>query len=192
MSDPSKASLRTHPKIISLKNTIISTLSMYSDTASGYNELHGEEQKKKIEIILKNLELKKDDLLLDIGVGTGLALEALKGKCRCIGIEPCKELIEQANPEIKEKITEAKAESIPFGDNKFDIIISVTAIHNFDNTDKAIEEIKRVAKPKAQIIITILKKSQKADEIKRKLVKNFMLRREIGEDKDYILIMRKR
>ncbi len=165
---------------------------MYPDIAKSYNELHGEEQKKKVDIILKNLELKKDDLLLDIGAGTGLALEALKGKCRCIGIEPCKELIEQASPEIREKITEAKAESIPFGDNKFDIIISITAIHNFDDVDKAIEEIKRVTKPKAQIIITILKKSQKADEIKRKMVKNFIFRKEVEEEKDYILIMRKR
>lgn len=165
---------------------------MYKEIAEGYNELHGEEQRKKIALIIQNLEIKKDDLLLDIGAGTGLALKELKGKCRCIGIEPCKELIEQADSDIKEKITEAKAESIPFGDNKFDIIISVTAIHNFDNIEKAIEEIKRVAKSRAQIVISILKKSEKAEEIKRKLVKNFMMRKEIPEKKDYIMFMRKR
>lgn len=163
---------------------------MYKDIASGYNELHGEEQKKKIALVMQNLELDKNLLLLDIGTGTGLALEALKGKCRCIGIEPCKELIEQANPDIKEKITEASAEKIPFGENKFDAVISITAIHNFDNAEKAITEIKRVAKPKAQIIITILKKAEKAEEIKRLLIRNFLFRKEAEEEKDIILVMR--
>ena len=45
----------------------------YDKIAKGYNELHAEEQKKKLAIIKKYIQPEKSDLLLDVGCGTGVS-----------------------------------------------------------------------------------------------------------------------
>jgi len=153
----------------------------YSVIAPGYDELYREEQLKKLNILKKHLKIKKDFKLLDIGCGTGISTNFFD--CECHGIDPCKEMIAKSNGNIKQ----AEAENIPYPDNYFDIIISITAIHHFNDLDKVIEEIKRVAKPKAQIAITILKKARSLRKIKEVLIKEFNLQ-EYDEEKDLILI----
>lgn len=149
----------------------------YNKISKGYNELYKEEQLKKIKIIKKYIKPK--GLLLDIGAGTGISTKAFTKKALCIALDPSKEMLKKY-PGLK---VVGKAENLPFKDNTFDIIISVTALHHA-NPEKAISEIKRVAKPNAQIAISILKKSKRLPGIK-KLLKNF---KEIEEEKDIILI----
>jgi len=152
----------------------------YNIIAKSYNKLYSEEQIKKFTIIRKLIKIKKGDKLLDIGAGTGIAREYFQ-ECKYTGIEPSEEMIKQS----KEKIIKGKAEKLPFKDKTFDIILSVTAIHNFDDYKKSIKEMKRVIKPKGKIVITILKKSSKFEEIRKELIKNFKLE-EIEEEKDVI------
>ena len=44
---------------------------MYNNIAKSYNELHGEEQIKKLDIIKKNIKIISP--LLDVGCGTGIS-----------------------------------------------------------------------------------------------------------------------
>lgn len=152
----------------------------YNTIAKSYNGLYKEEQLKKLEIIKKILRIRPSDKLLDIGAGTGISFDYFE--CNIIGIEPSKEMIKESK---NKNIIQATAEELPFRDNSFDIIISVTAIHNFKDYKKAIKEIKRVIKPKGKIVITLLKKSTKFEEIKKELLNNFKLK-EVDEEKDTI------
>ena len=151
----------------------------YNKIAKGYNELHKEEQLEKLEIIKNHLEVKSTYDLLDIGAGTGISTNFFD--CKVIGIEPSKEMLKQGK-----NIIQGYAEELQFKE-KFDIIISVTAIHNFNNYKKAIQEIKRISKKKTQIAITILKKSKIFDETRKELHKNFKLK-EYDHRLDLILI----
>ncbi len=152
-------------------------MNYYDSIADGYDELHEEEQKKKLEIIKKNLNPK--GLILDLGAGTGISAKFFKN---IILLDPSKEMLKKA----KGKKVIAKAEKIPFPDKIFDAIISVTALHH-TNIKEVIKEIKRVSKDNCKYAFTILKKAKNYNKIIKELKKNFKLR-EINEEKDTILI----
>ena len=151
----------------------------YSSIAKGYNELHREEQLKKLKIIARHI--KPMGLLLDIGAGTGISTSFFKVKA--VALEPSEEMLKQ----YKGEKAIGKAEGIPFPDKTFNTIISITALHHAD-IDKAIREIKRVSKEGCVYAFTILKKAKNAEEIKQKLKKAFNLKELDENEKDYILI----
>lgn len=146
---------------------------MYKEIANGYDELYGEEQRKKLEKIRFVLKGK----ILDIGAGTGIVAKNFKN---VTSLDPCKELLEQAPG----KKVLGRAEKLPFKEGEFDTIVSLTTLHHTD-IDKVIKEIKRL-KPN-NLALTILKRSKKCKEIVRKLKKEFNMK-EIEDEKDVLLV----
>lgn len=157
----------------------------YNQISEGYEELHKEEQLKKIELIKKYLKPDPDDKLLDVGCGTGLTTEPWQ--CKRYGIDPAKKLLERSRDKENIEYRLAPAENIPYKDNFFDIVISITAIQNFQDIEKGLKEIKRVGKDR--FILTFLKKSPKAEMIKRSINKLFKVKEVIEEEKDLIFIV---
>lgn len=162
-------------------------MNYYDQISQGYEELHKEEQLKKIELIKQYLKPQKQEKLLDVGCGTGLTTRPWN--CKRFGIDPSKKLLEKAKEKDKEgEYKLASAENIPFKDNEFDIVISITAIQNFNNIQKGLNEIKRVGNNK--FILTFLKKSQKANKIASLIQQTFNITKILEEDKDIIMISR--
>src|SRR3989338_7451255 len=126
---------------------------MYKYLAKSYNELHKEEQIRKLEIIKKNIKIISP--LLDVGCGTGISTNYFN--VESIGIDNSKEMIEQSK---EGKLIYGEAEKVPFPDKTFNTVISVTAFHNFKNMEEALLEIKRVSRNN-NIAISFLKKSSK-------------------------------
>ena len=157
-------------------------MTYYDEISEGYEELHGEEQLKKVELIKKYLKPKADDKLLDVGCGTGLTTESWP--CKRFGVDPAPKLIERAHQKDLIEYKIAPAESIPYPDDFFDYVISITAIQNFEDIEKGLSEIKRVGKDK--FVLSFLKKSPKAESIKEKINELFEIKKEIEEEKDLI------
>ena len=157
-------------------------MNYYDEIAKSYNELHKEEQLKKLRIIKKYLKPKIKDKLLDIGCGTGIST---KWKCKSYGIDPSIELLKLAKN--KAFYIQAEAENLPFKNKSFDIIISVTAMQNFKDLKNSIKEMKRVGKK--TFILTFLKKSNKKDKILKLIKNNFKINNILEEDKDIILFL---
>lgn len=155
----------------------------YNETASGYNELHGEEQRTKLGIIKENTQIKNEDLLLDVGCGTGLSSDF---DCLVVGIDPSLELLKQNKKAIK---IQAAGENIPFKDGSFDVVVSLTSLHNFNDIEKGMDEIKRVGK--CLIIYSILKKTKHLEKIKKKMNSELNIIKELDGDKDWIFICEK-
>lgn len=157
----------------------------YNEISEGYEELHREEQEKKIALIKQHIRPKKGEKLLDAGCGTGLTTRCWD--CRRYGIDPSEKLVEKARQADRKGIYKiAPAESIPFEDSFFDIVISITAIQNFSDIEKGLKEIKRVGK--GRFALSFLKKSPKAGKIKPLIRQMFGIKEEIEEDKDIIFL----
>ncbi len=156
-------------------------MNYYDEISAGYEQLHGEEQLRKAKIILQNLEVKKTDKLLDVGCGTAFYLSLFP--CKKTGIDPSKELLKQANIPV----IQGKAEALPFPDNSFDIVISLTAIHHAD-PKKAVAEMFRVAK--RDLVISVLRKAANFKEIEKEILK-LNVRKRIEEAHDVIFFARK-
>jgi ubiquinone/menaquinone biosynthesis C-methylase UbiE len=172
----SKAKTFNNPK------TCPTHMDYYSTIASGYNELHRDEQIKKLRIIANHLKVHESDTLLDLGSATGLSREVFN--CRITGIEPSREMLVQGNKDGIEPL-QGEGEHLPFPDNSFDIVICVTALHNFHNPEKGLSEMKRVGTGKGAI--TVLKKAKHADELRNSVKKFFTIEKEIEEEYDHIM-----
>jgi len=151
---------------------------MYRHISKGYNELHRDEQIKKLEVIKKNLKIIPP--LLDVGCGIGISTNFFRVKS--VGIDNCRKMLRQGD----KNLMYGNAESLPFRDRSFNTVISVTAFHNFKNMEKALREILRVSKNK-NICITFLKRSKRLPQF-RKLIEKYLEVKEIEQEKDIIFL----
>ena len=95
--------------------------------------------------------IKPGDKILDIGCGKGFQLYELTQLVPGVevtGIDISSYAIENAHPEIKDRVQVGNANSLPFPDKNFDFVFSITTLHNLHNydLDKALREMERVGK----------------------------------------------
>jgi ubiquinone/menaquinone biosynthesis C-methylase UbiE len=158
----------------------------YDEISEGYEELHKEEQLKKVEFISEYVQVKPSDKLLDVGCGTGLTTE--RWNCVRYGLDPAKKLIEKGKKLRKDiNFILGEAENIQFPDKTFDFVISITAIQNFHDIEKGLKEIKRVGKKR--FILSFLKKSTKKEYISDLINKLFDVKEILEEDKDLFFVI---
>jgi len=147
----------------------------YDSIAGGYDELHRDEQTRKLAIILKHL--KPHGKLLDIGAGTGISTEPFLKVCECYAFDPSAEMLKFSKAQHN---VLGVAEHLSFPDKFFDVIISLSALHHAD-FKKSMAEINRVAKEDAQIALTFLKKARN----RPKSIQGF---KKFDEERDVIFI----
>lgn len=95
--------------------------------------------------------IKPGHKILDVGCGKGFLLyeftQAVPG-VTVAGLDISEYAIENAKEEVKPFIRHGNAISLPFEDNSFDFVISITTLHNLYNYElkQAVQEIQRVGK----------------------------------------------
>jgi ubiquinone/menaquinone biosynthesis C-methylase UbiE len=155
-------------------------MDFYNSISKGYDELYGQEQGIKLNIIKRNFKINKKDFLLDVGCGTGKSSDF---NCRVVGMDPSIGLL---NLNSLDKKIIAIAENIPFKDHVFDKVISITSLHNFNDFKKGLQEMKRVGKK--NFGFSVLKKSRKFNAIEREIRENFKIKKILDGKADWIFI----
>jgi ubiquinone/menaquinone biosynthesis C-methylase UbiE len=136
----------------------------YNATASGYDELHGEEQQAKYLKALENLHLGGGDAVLDVGCGSGLFFQNVADKSGLVvGVDLSLELLKKANAQAKKSqntfVVQADADHLPFADDVFDAVFSFTVLQNMPKPPKSLIEWKRIVKHGGLMVVSGLKKA---------------------------------
>ncbi len=151
----------------------------YDKIAAGYNALHAEEQREKLEVLLQHLRVKEDARVLDIGCGTGIAAGFFT---KIIGVDPAFAMLKHA----KMPVVCGKGEHLPFHDAMFDGVVCLTAIHHM-GVAQALKEMQRVVKKDGWIAVSLLKKAHGFEMIAKQVKKIFSCK-EIDAGKDILFV----
>jgi len=110
--------------------------------------------------------LKPEDLILDVGMGTGRFAAPLQARgYRIVGIDIAGRMIKKAQEKGVENILRADLLSLPFQDLVFDRTISIHVLHLIRNWKSALVEIGRVTKDEF-VSVAFNKEESPAQEIR--------------------------
>jgi demethylmenaquinone methyltransferase/2-methoxy-6-polyprenyl-1,4-benzoquinol methylase len=112
---------------------------------------------------INRFKVDKPRLLLDVATGTGdMAIMAARmlGPERIIGIDLSEKMLEFGRKKIEKEelgtkieLLSGDGETIKFPDNTFDGVMVAFGVRNFENLEKGLQEIYRVLKPGAQLVV---------------------------------------
>jgi ubiquinone/menaquinone biosynthesis C-methylase UbiE/uncharacterized protein YbaR (Trm112 family) len=113
------------------------------------------------EEVLSLLNLKNNDIVLETGMGPGDNFPLITAKAsniRIAGIDIQKQMLVHSirntrKWKIDAELFRADAEELPFDNSLFDVVFHLGAFNLFQNKKKALDEMIRVAKPGARIVI---------------------------------------
>jgi len=112
--------------------------------------------------VIDKLELKKEDAVLETGVGTGINLPMMARQVgpqgRLDGMDISVEMLKMARRKMKAhaipvELVQANASYLPYQTAQFEAVLHVGALNQFGDQKRAMEEMHRVAKPGAKIVL---------------------------------------
>ncbi len=117
----------------------------YDEISKGYDELYGEEQRRKYFTGLKML--KPSERVLDVGCGTGLLIDHISFTYY-LGVDISRGMIEKAKRRRRglSDLVIADAQALPLRSNAFETCYSFTVLQNLRDPESGLREILRVCK----------------------------------------------
>ena len=122
--------------------------------------------------LIKHYGLTNDSSVLDVGCGKAFLLYELTVLLPGLtvqGLDVSPYAIEHAKEEITPFLTVGKAQQLPYEDNTFDLVISITTLHNLYvyDLEKAVREIERVKKSGggSYIVVESYRNEQEKDNL---------------------------
>jgi phosphatidylethanolamine/phosphatidyl-N-methylethanolamine N-methyltransferase len=137
-----------------------STKKIYDVQSVFYDATFGRLVKRRIERSLDHMNIGKDDLVLDLGIGTGTSLNYYPtDRGRIVGIDLSNGMLRECRKKIREQdrdnafVFQANALELPFDDSTFDHVFISHVISVVSDPVVLVKEAQRVAKPGARIVI---------------------------------------
>lgn len=104
---------------------------------------------------LKHLDIKPDDIILDVGCGGGININRMAKIAKKVygvdysieSVKLSREVNQDYVNEGKVEVLEGNVESLPFEDDTFDIITAFETVYFWPDIEKSFGEVKRVLKP---------------------------------------------
>ena len=137
-----------------------STKKIYDVHSMFYDATFGRLVKRRIERAINHMNIAPDDLVLDLGIGTGVSLNFYPvNRGRVVGIDLSNGMLREARKKIRERglqrasVFQANALQLPFADSTFDHVFISHVISVVSDPVQLVKEAQRVAKPGSRIVV---------------------------------------
>lgn len=132
----------------------------YRRYAGIYDALFGPIFHPGRKMIIETLGCRRNERILEVGVGTGLSLPLYPVYANVTGIDVSQEMLEKARQRVAEQnleqveaIMEMDAENMRFADDSFDKVVAMYVVSVVPNPVRLVDEMCRVCKPGGEIFI---------------------------------------
>jgi ubiquinone/menaquinone biosynthesis C-methylase UbiE len=115
-------------------------------------------ERQRVRTIIRLLQPRVGDMVLEVGCGSGNILEALPPGTKPVGIDLSSRLVTESRVRLVGRggmVAQANAEQLPFPTSHFSRIICTEVLEHVQRPEVVLGEIARVAQPDAIIVISI-------------------------------------
>jgi phosphatidylethanolamine/phosphatidyl-N-methylethanolamine N-methyltransferase len=132
---------------------------VYSDFAHFYDRLWGRVFVDREHAVIESLNLRPGQRVLEVGVGTGISLDAYPPYVHVVGIDPSLDMLEHAKTKIREnqlknvELSQGDALNLGTPDASFDVVCAFHVITVVPDPVRMMNEMYRVCKPGGRIVI---------------------------------------
>jgi phosphatidylethanolamine/phosphatidyl-N-methylethanolamine N-methyltransferase len=113
----------------------------------------------RIHEVIAGLGITSQDRVLEVGIGTGISLDAYPMDCGLVGVDLAPEMLLRAKAKAAAaarknlELREGNALDLPFADNSFDLVTSFHVVSVVPDATRMVEEMSRVCRPGGKIAI---------------------------------------
>jgi phosphatidylethanolamine/phosphatidyl-N-methylethanolamine N-methyltransferase len=132
---------------------------VYSNYAGVYDKIFGRIFHESREAAVRRLEVKPNERILEVGVGTGLALPLYPRHCEVVGIDLSAGMLEKAHERKKRyglshvTLLRMDAGRMEFDDDSFDTVMAAYVVTAVPDYRTVVSEMIRVCRPGGRIIM---------------------------------------
>ena len=132
---------------------------VYSDLAHLYDAVFGRAFVDREHEVIEGLSFRPNQQVLEVGVGTGISLDAYPPYVRLIGIDASTDMLGHAVAKIKEngwghmEVRQGDAQQLDFPDNTFDWVTTFHVMTVVPEPRRMMAEMVRVCKPGGRIVV---------------------------------------
>lgn len=132
---------------------------VYTSYAGVYDQIFGKVFHEGRESIIRNLNVQPNEHILEVGVGTGLALPMYPRHCRIVGIDLSDGMLAKAKERAGAhqlahvQLHRMDAGAMEFGDDSFDAVVAAYVVTAVPDYRKVVNEMIRVCRPGGRIIM---------------------------------------
>jgi ubiquinone/menaquinone biosynthesis C-methylase UbiE len=108
----------------------------------------------KLEEIKKAADLSKDEIVLDIGGGTGQLAQYISDSCNTVYVlDESEKMLSKVNKSRNLITIQENALKVPFENNSIDTVIISDVFHHIREQEELLKEVKRVLKDKGHLVM---------------------------------------
>jgi phosphatidylethanolamine/phosphatidyl-N-methylethanolamine N-methyltransferase len=132
---------------------------IYSDLAGFYDHLFTRVFARRIDQVVKGLRIPAGARVLEVGIGTGLSVDAYPQHADVVGIDLSQDMLDRAarkmDPARHGHITlqQGDALNLQFSDESFDVVTAFHVITVVPDPKRMLDEMVRVCRPGGKIVI---------------------------------------
>lgn len=141
------------------------TQAIYDQLLNSYDQLYGEEQREKHDILLNEIKIKESMVCLDLGCGTGALMSRVANKSRLVmGVDLSLKMVLAAKNHLRRNakcaFICADGEYLPFRQHSLQTLFAVTAVLDHLSVPGTIDEANRTLSPGGVAVFTIVRRAQ--------------------------------